>query len=136
MGLLDIVITIGERSLGNLNIQILATRLREKGADQGVRAVAKEIGISPATLSRVQRGYLPDLETFRKICDWLKLDPSEVLGLPTQGGTQKRAKAMIHFKKDKTIKPETATALGKLILAAQRALSIDDGVLIVIGARK
>jgi len=44
-------------------------------------AAVKEIGIGPATLMRVESGRIPDVETFGKICKWLKKDPAEFLGL-------------------------------------------------------
>lgn len=112
--------------MAKLNIQIIGTKLRETRGERGVRDVAEEIGISPATLSRVERGNLPDIETFGKICSWLKLDPNEVLGVKVEEVKEERTKAMVHFRKDKTIKPDTAQALGQLILAAQRALSDDE----------
>lgn len=34
---------------------------------------AKLIGISPATLSRVQNGKEPDIMSYHKICAWLKM---------------------------------------------------------------
>jgi len=37
----------------------------------GVREVAKRIGISAATLSRVERGENPDGETLAKVLLWL-----------------------------------------------------------------
>lgn len=86
-----------------------------------MRETAGEIGISHATLSRVERGYVPDLETFRKICTWLEVDPAEVLGMKTTSSSSMPV-ASVHFRKDQAIKPTTATALGDLIVTAQRAL--------------
>ncbi len=106
-----------------LNIQIVGTKLMEQRGGRGVREIAKEIGISPATLSRVERGHLPDLETFGKVCQWLELDPNEVLGITHQAHKEPQVQATVHFRKDKTINPETAKALGSLILSAQRALT-------------
>jgi transcriptional regulator with XRE-family HTH domain len=37
-----------------------------------LRDAAREIGTSSATLSRIERGRLPDIETFFKCCKWLK----------------------------------------------------------------
>jgi len=37
----------------------------------GIRGCAKEIGISPTTLSKVERGHTPDIKSLAKICDWL-----------------------------------------------------------------
>ena len=58
------------------------------GKDKAVAGCArllKEIGVSPATLSQVEAGKLPDLLTFRKICVWLKIDPAELLDIPSEG---------------------------------------------------
>lgn len=96
----------------------LGRRLRAKRGEQGVRAAAKGIGISPATLSRVERGHLPDLETFGKICQWLEIDPGEILGV--SGQSSSHSKIAVHFKKDQTLRPETAQALAQLILTAHR----------------
>lgn len=86
----------------------------------GVRAAAKEIGISPATLSRIENGHVPDLEKFVKICAWLGEDPSRFLGLPANRSGP--AQASVHLRKRNTTSVETATALGGLILAAQKAV--------------
>jgi len=48
--------------------------LRKRGV-RGIRDVAKEIGISPATLSRIERGHPPDFRTLGKACAWLAIDP-------------------------------------------------------------
>ena len=65
---------------------------------------------------------MPDLQTFAKLCKWLGRDPREFLGIETDDGAQATPDAVVHFRKKKTVKMETATALGELILAAQRAL--------------
>lgn len=38
----------------------------------GMRECALVIGISSATLSRIERGNMPDTLTFAKVCKWLK----------------------------------------------------------------
>jgi len=106
--------------MSNIGLQILSRKLLRKRGDRGIREVAKEIGISPSTLSRIERGHLPDIETFGKVCKWLNLDPSRILGIKTS--SEKSSKMSVHFRKEKTLKPETAEALAELILAAQRAL--------------
>jgi DNA-binding Xre family transcriptional regulator len=37
----------------------------------------KQIGISKATLSRLEKGKLPDIETFMKVCKWLNALPNK-----------------------------------------------------------
>lgn len=100
-----------------LTLESLGQLISEKRAGQGIRAAAKEIGISPATLSRVENGHLPDLENFQKICKWLGVDMGNVVGIPA---TSQTSVARVHFKKKPTIKLETAHALAEMILAAQR----------------
>lgn len=39
----------------------------------GLREAAREIGISAATLSRIENGKTPDVETMGMICFWLEI---------------------------------------------------------------
>ena len=103
-------------------LQTLGRMLKEKRGGQGIRKVAAEIGISHATLSRVERGFLPDLETFRKICEWLDVDPGKVLRVKSARSEPGQPTVSVHFRKKSSVAPETAQALANLILAAQRAM--------------
>ena len=109
-----------------LTLQALGLKIIERRGDRGVREVAKEIGTSPATLSRVERGHLPDLETFGKLCRWLDIDPGEVLG--TKRGTSSRPIVSVkaHFVKDQAVNAKTAAALADLIVKAHQALVLLD----------
>lgn len=99
----------------------------EKRGSAGVRAAAREIGISAATLSRVENGYLPDLQNFRLICHWLGVDPNQILGFPSSKQTRDdEIRASVHFRKEKTTSPETAAALARMILHVQRALAAQE----------
>ena len=101
------------RSLDQLGQLVAAKR-----GEDGLRATAAEIGIAPATLSRVEQGQLPDLANFTKICRWLGEDPSSILGFDEE----EKPVAAVHFRKTTTMKQETARALANMILAAQRAM--------------
>lgn len=111
--------------MNKLTLQTLGRKLAEQRGGRGVREVAKEVGISHATLSRVERGYLPDLETFSKICRWLNVDPGEMLGVQPvdKPPTNEAPVASVHFKKDQTLAPKTAHALAQMILSARRAFT-------------
>ena len=82
------------------SLDTLGQLVADKRGRHGVRATAAKIGISPATLSRVENGHLPDLENFQKICRWLKVDPSAVLGFDADSAS--RPIASVHFRKQQT----------------------------------
>lgn len=102
----------------NYAIQQLGQKVLLKRSGSGIRDTAAEIGVSPATLSRIERGYLPDIGTFQKVCNWLNVDPGDILGGKMQGNTQLQM-ASVHFRKQQTVAPETAQALAQLILTVQ-----------------
>jgi transcriptional regulator with XRE-family HTH domain len=111
--------------MARLTLQQLGDKLRKARGDRGIREVAAEIGVSSATLSRVERGKVPDLDTFAKTCRWLKVDPAEVLGVDTGRLSDEDTGlvASAHFKADQAMNPELAGALAEMILAAQRMLA-------------
>lgn len=104
-----------------LSIEEFGRLVAAKRGSRGIRAAAAEAEVSAATLSRVENGHMPDLKTFAALCKWIDRDPREFLGMEATEATERRG-AVVHFKKKKTVKMETAKALGELILAAQRAL--------------
>lgn len=109
------------RRMNAIRIDRLAQRIEERRGGKGIREAAKEVGVSPATLSRIENGKIPDLETFGKVCRWLGEDPAIYLGLDPQPATAAPT-ARVHFKKGAAIRPDTAKALAEMILAAQDAL--------------
>jgi transcriptional regulator with XRE-family HTH domain len=111
-----------ERRMSSIRMDRLAQRIQEHRAGKGIREAAKEVGVSSATLSRVENGRVPDLETFSRICRWLEEDPAEYLGVPTTARSVAIPTARVHFKKGAAIRQDSAKALGELILAAQRVL--------------
>lgn len=110
-----------------MSLLSLGQLLRERRAGRHLREVAAEIGVSAATLSRIESGRLPDLETFSKICGYLAIDPSKVLGLPAREPADRASESAgtnvaVHFKTERTFDPELASDLATLILAAQQHL--------------
>jgi len=43
----------------------------------GVREFGDSIGVSAATFSRIENGKTPDIETFFKLCFWMKRSANE-----------------------------------------------------------
>ena len=111
--------------MAKLSLTSIGPLVREKRGVRGIREVAAEIGISYATLSRIENGKVPDLETFSKICKWLELDPSEILGCgnkskPVQ--SKEGATVLTHFRADKDLNSETLQALTEIILRARKMI--------------
>ena len=106
----------------------LGAQLRERRGGRGIREVAKEIGVSPATLTRIEAGRLPDLLTFRKICEWLKTNPAEILGIPNQQTRENPvqeapSEAAVHLRADQALPEVAASDLANLIVFAHRELA-------------
>lgn len=103
-----------------VKIELLAQRILQRRNGKGIREAARDVGISPATLSRVENKKIPDLETFGKICSWLGEDPASFLGLVATNPSATRAQ--VHFKKEVAIRSDSAIALSQMIMSAQAAL--------------
>lgn len=55
----------------------LAKAIKQKRVielDIDMREAGKQIGVSASTISRIERGGLPDIMTYGLICGWLKKD--------------------------------------------------------------
>jgi transcriptional regulator with XRE-family HTH domain len=107
----------------------LGALLRSRRGGRGVRDVAHEIGISPATLTRIEGGRLPDILTFKKICAWLKVDPAEILGIPVHHADgpllagEIPPEAAVHLRADQALPQDAASDLAQLIVFAHRELA-------------
>lgn len=127
-----------KRLLSSLGAIVRARRGRKT-----LREAAKDIGIGPATLMRVENGRIPDVTTFGKICKWLEVDPGSFLDFSRPDSTPgdvagdnvvQPIQISAHLRADQTPKPETIEALSKMILIAHKrqekpeATAIDDDV--------
>jgi transcriptional regulator with XRE-family HTH domain len=103
----------------------LGAMLRDRRGGRGIRQVAQEIGISPATLTRVEGGRLPDIATFQKMCSWLKVNPAEILDIPTDNNptSSEALVAAVHLRADQTLPEGAASDLAQLIVVAHRELA-------------
>ena len=103
----------------------LGAMLRDRRGGRGIREVAQEIGISAATLTRVEGGRLPDIATFQKMCSWLKVNPAEILDIPTENNPTSTDTliAAVHLRADQTLPEAAASDLAQLIVVAHRELA-------------
>ncbi|MEH2204813.1 MAG: helix-turn-helix transcriptional regulator [Nostoc sp.] len=109
----------------NLDTDLLAAMVKTKRGKKGLRDTAKEIGnISSSTLSRVENGKIPDMETFLLLCDWLQASPAELFKkteeseAPSDLNTPETIE--IQLRASKKLDPAIANALAELVKAAYR----------------
>ena len=103
--------------------------VRERRGRRGLRAAAREIGVSAATLSRIENGKQPDLGTFEKLCRWLEISPLEFLDVGDTGGVASESSstnmATVHLRAKREISLALAQALGEMIMRAQEMFGHD-----------
>jgi transcriptional regulator with XRE-family HTH domain len=108
-----------------IDIRELAALLRAKRGATGLRAVAQEIKekygpVSSSTLSRVEQGNVPDLDTFVRLCRWLEVPTERLMfgAKDTKIRQPRQDSAEVikaHLRADRTLDPNTAEALAKMI---------------------
>lgn len=60
-----------------LNTKLLSMMVIKKRGKIGLRATADMVDISMATLSRIENGKVPDVDTFLRLCKWLEVAPGK-----------------------------------------------------------
>lgn len=80
----------------------------------GLRVLANDIGISASTLSRIEQGKLPDIDTYIKLCDWLEV-PTEYFTVTVDRTDDIKSEVIAHLRADKNLPSETAEALIQMI---------------------
>jgi transcriptional regulator with XRE-family HTH domain len=97
-----------------LNTDLLASMLKSKRGKKGLREIAGEMGnISVATLSRVEKGNLPDVETFISLCNWLKVSTETfVTGKKTESTElSEKEKIVYQLRSSQELDPDTIKAM-------------------------
>jgi transcriptional regulator with XRE-family HTH domain len=114
----------------------LGDRLRARRRSEGlsIRDVARQIGVSAPTLSRVERGqHLPDRENLLRIARWagVRIDPT----LHPDEARRRRNQVVhasdastleaveMHLRADKNLSRDDAEALSELFRVAYAAVS-------------
>jgi transcriptional regulator with XRE-family HTH domain len=108
-----------------LDMDKLANLVRNKRLTRGLRETAKEIGnVSPSTISRVENGKTPDMETFLALCDWLEVPAAELIKNTEDEKAPNTPEAItIQLRADRNLDPAIANALASLVKAAYKDLS-------------
>lgn len=100
-----------------LNTELLANMLKSKRGDRGLRSVAEEIeGVSFATLSRIEQGKVPDVDTFIRICKWLNESTDTfILNKSKKKAASTKEQVVAHLRADRELSKETVNMLVRMI---------------------
>lgn len=97
-----------------LDTKKFSEMIKSKRGTVGLRALASEIGISASTLSRIEQGNLPDIDTYLILCNWLKVSP-EFFTNSNSETTDVKSGVIAHLRADKSLPTKTAEALIQMI---------------------
>lgn len=91
-----------------------AERRRQR---MSLRDLAAEIGVSFNTLSRVERGHLPDLTNYNRIVTWLSAPGLALVGIDVADSDDVSTPELLakHLYTDPRLKPEHASQMMALI---------------------
>ena len=99
-----------------LNTELLAGMIKSKRGTKGLRTISEEIGnVSAPTLSRIEQGKIPDVETFIKLCNWLEVSTDTFISQPSSNPISNKEQAVAHLRADRELNPETINMLVKMI---------------------
>lgn len=110
-----------------LDIEKLASLVHNKRGTRGLLEVSTEIGnVSPSTLSRVENGNMPNMETFITLCDWLQVRPGDLFVTECEQQEPDTAEKIVTLLfGDKNFHPDTASALAQIVKATYRICPSD-----------
>jgi transcriptional regulator with XRE-family HTH domain len=112
----------------------LGDRVRAKRRSKkfSIREAAEEIGVSAPTISRVERGHLPERENLLRLARWagVRIDPvlhdsaRRVRNALVHGPDASTVEAVeLHLRADKNLSRDDAEALSEMFRLAYDALS-------------
>lgn len=108
----------------------LRSRRRKRGLS--LRDVEAESGVSFNTLSRIERGFVPDLRNYERVVHWLGLPSGAFLG-----GVDERASANTptviarHLFADRHLSADDAGAIAELVKDLYEQLAVESPALTV-----
>lgn len=100
-----------------LNTELLSSLIKEKRGSKGLRETAQEIeNVSFSTLSRIEQGKVPDVDTFIRICQWLGVSADEfIVGADELKEISNKDRVIAHLRAEKVLEKETVNMLIKMI---------------------
>ena len=100
-----------------LRVEDLAKLLRDRRATKGLglRGAAAEAGVSFNTLARVERGHIPDIETFSRIARWVGRSPADFLESRSVTSDSTPELIEAHLRGDPALSSDAAEAIAGMV---------------------
>jgi transcriptional regulator with XRE-family HTH domain len=89
-------------------------KARRRAKRLSLRDLSAEIGVSLNTLSRVERGHVPDLRNFQRIVDWLDLPAETFLEQPADTVTTPEI-IVRHLRSDPRLSGRAVDEIAQLV---------------------
>jgi len=104
-----------------LDLETLVAALDAGRREQGIswRQVANTAGVSASTLTRMQQGKRPDVDTFAALVQWLGIPADEFLTAPDRKQRPSQAASTL-LRAKKELSAGAADALMDLLRAAEK----------------
>lgn len=102
-----------------IDVEELRARVAEHRSSLGLslRAAAEDSGVPLNTLSRVEKGHLPDLANFSRLITWLGLEPAQFFLGPTgrryTDNTTDTIRATL--RRDPYLTPDSAAQIAEIV---------------------
>lgn len=110
----------------SVDVNRLSAMVKAKRANRPLRAVADEIGgVTASTLSRIERGNAPDLESFMRLCQWLGVSADDFRSEVPETVEPMTMPDVIeaNLRADKILPTDAVDALSQMIRFAYKAAS-------------
>ncbi len=111
-----------------MDLRSFVSALENRRVSEGLswRQVAQHSGVSPSTLSRLQKGKQPDVNSFAALVRWLEVPAERFLGLPGPPSHGAPASPLAALLGGQLATPKEAAALADLVQAAHRLIRMVD----------
>lgn len=105
-----------------IHVDALVATLDAERRARGIswRQLAKDAGVSPSTLTRMQQGKSPDVNTFSALTRWLNIPAERFYAQPLNQAASEDPLAVIStlLRGKKKMSPKAVAALQELVNAA------------------
>ncbi len=100
-------------------------RRRRSERELTLREAADESGVPFSTLSRIEKGHMPDLANFRRLVEWLGVSADEFFS-PAASVEATPQVIAEHLRADPALPPEAASRIADIVRDLYASLAVPD----------